>query len=141
MRHAACTTRGRSGQWGRAAALIRRTAPQMGQQAVLAIASISMNVAQPLVLQRTWRETAARRNRRWAWARWLRFVRVFGERDNIVILSGDLTRLYGAGHHLIGLISLDDGLRGRSEYSRPDNARELEVMLEPARSGQNYPIV
>jgi hypothetical protein len=50
----------------RAAALIRRTAPQIGQLADVPIASISMKVAQPFVLQRTWRETAARRIRRWA---------------------------------------------------------------------------
>jgi len=71
----------------------------MGQLAVWPAASIAMKVVQPLVLQRSWREPAARRSRRWAWARWLRWLRVFGERDNILDSFWRPARLSG-GHHL-----------------------------------------
>jgi hypothetical protein len=54
------------GQLALAPALMRRTLPQIGQLAVWPAVSMAMNVVQPLVLQRSWREPAVRRSRRWA---------------------------------------------------------------------------
>jgi hypothetical protein len=97
---ACCCGSSRLGQLLRAPALMRRMLPQIGQLAVWPVASMAMNVVQPLVLQRSWREPAVRRSRRWAWARRLRWVRVFGERDNILDSFRRPARLSG-GHHVM----------------------------------------
>jgi hypothetical protein len=79
----------RAGQLALAAGFSRRLLPQMWQRAARPVSSMVMKVVQPLVLQRSWRDPAARRMRRWAWARWLRLAGLLGERDNILCLSGE----------------------------------------------------